>query len=123
MADSNEERLARIEVKTDNQEEKLHNHEERLKVLEESNKETIELRYDLRSLSDKLSTFVDSQNSVNSSIQEAISLLKNKTDELENAPKQFLWNLSVNGLKSLIIKLIPWLFTLSAIIYAYLQNK
>ena len=120
---SNEENIVRLQVRTDAQEEKLHNHEDRIKKLEEANKETMELRYDLKTLSSKLDNFVDSQCEVNNSIQEAIKLLKDKTDELENAPKNAVYNIVKSLGKSFIIKLIPWLFGLGAIIYAYLQNK
>ena len=120
---SNEENIARLEARSDSQEDKLHDHENRIKKLEEANKETLELRYDLKTLSSKLDNFCESQSNVNNSIQEAIKLLKDKTEELENAPKNAVYDIVKSIGRSLIVKLIPWLFGLGAIIYAYLQNK
>lgn len=124
MSESNEERLAKLEVFTEVQDQKLKEHSDRLKILEESNQETIELRYDLRSLSDKLSTFVDSQKDVNDnqklvndSINEAIQLMREKTIELENAPKNFLWNITKEGVKSLFIKIFPWIILAIGAVY------
>ena len=111
-----DERIAILETKTDNQ-------ELRIKELETNKEAMMELTYNVKTITSKLDSFIDTQSQTNDKLSEAIDILKNKTQQLEEAPKNIVYNTFKTFIKGILPKVLPWIIITGYAIYKFVTSN